>query len=387
MTSDGCLHSSIEVVGAIGQEDDGALGILRSILAVHHVENVDETACVASLHEVPVALTVKACLGSIHNLHGVDVHLATTLHLQRQRTSFTFVAIDSRTTIAVSNAGESRQLSLALLHNNTRAGTILTQCHSDGCLRTYKQVNGIAILESPSMLCVVPVEALASGIEGLMVFSIEILVGQVEEILLVSASRLHLGLYSVQLRVGGNDVSRCKLLAQHVLLEPATSLVAVLRGRSLVDVVGKRTDGGVFLYLLRSQYRAVNTDILQRIVGLEDDVQHVIHLRIASGHGDGHRAGIIFLVVGNLAYGTSRSDDIGQRIFLPDHLLSLRQFQRSFILLTEHVLDSIGVTIDLERSEYGNILLGTVQNTLNDDVCQTNLLASLQMVKEEFQSA
>ena len=254
MTSDGCLHSSIEVVGAIGQEDDGALGILRSILAVDHVENVDETACVASLHKVPVTLTVEACFGSVHNLHGVDVHLATTLHLQRQRASFAFVIIDSRTTVAIGNAGQGIQYLLALLHGDTCAGTILTQCHGNGCLRTYQQVNGIAILECPSVLCVVPVVALASRIEGLMILSIEILVGQVEEILPIGASRLHLGLYSVQLRVSGDDVSRCKLLAQHVLLKPTTGLVAVLRGRSLVDIISKSTDGGVFLYLLCSQH-------------------------------------------------------------------------------------------------------------------------------------
>ena len=56
-------------------------------------------------------------------------------------------------------------------------------------------------------------------------------------------------------------------------------------------------------------------------------------------------------------------------------------------MLTEYIFNSILLAIDFERSEYGNVLLCTIENTLDDDVCETNLLAFLQIVEEELQAA
>ena len=197
MSGNGRLHRSVEVVGAVGQEDVSTLGILLGILAVHHFNHIQQTAGVASLHEVPVVLALVVHILRVHNLYTVDVHLATTLHLQRQRTSLALVVVDCRTTVAVSNTCEGCQRLVALLHGNAGSRAILAECHGDDSLRTYQQVDGVTVLEGPSVLCVVPVVALAARIECLVVFGIEELVGQVEDVLLVGARHLYLSLDSV----------------------------------------------------------------------------------------------------------------------------------------------------------------------------------------------
>ena len=317
----------------------------------------------------------------------MDVHLATALHLECQCASFAFIVEDSRTTVAVGNAIKRSQCLVALLHEDTCTRTILTECDSNGSLRTNKQVNGVAVLKGPAVLCIVPVETVACGVEGFMVLSIEEFVGQVEDILLVSAGHLNLGLDSIKLSIGCDDVSCGKLLAQDVGLEPTTSLVAFLGSSSFVDVIGKCINGGVFLDSLRSQYAAVNTDILQFVVWFEDDVQHVFHLCLASSHRDGNGAGILLLSVCDFAHLAAGSSNVGQRIACANHSLFLRQLQCSFILLAKDVLDSVIVAVDLERCQYGNVLLSAIEDTLDNDVCQTNLFAGLQFVEVELQSA
>ena len=385
VAGDGRLDGSIEVVGAVGQEDERAGSVLRGVLAVHHVEHIHEAAGVACLHEVPVALALEVHLGGVHNLHAVDVHLAATLHLQRQRTSFALIVVDSRTAVALSNGGERLQRLTVLLHGNACAGAILAECYCDDSLRTYEQVDGVAVLEGPSVLLVVPVEAVASRGECLMVLSIEELVGQVEVVLLVGAGHLYLGLDGVELGVGGDDVGGRELLAEDSRLEPAARLVALLRGSSVGNVVGKGADGGVLLNSLCCQHAAVNANVLQLVVGLEDDVQHIVHLCVAGCHRNGDGAGVLLLVISDVAYGAALSGDVGQRVALADHSLCLRQFQRGLIQLAEYVFDSILIAIDLERGEYGNVLLGAVHDTLDDDVAHSELLALLQAVEVEQQ--
>ena len=112
------------------------------------------------------------------------------------------------------------------------------------------------------MLCIVPVETVASGAECFVILCIEELIGQVEGVLLVGAWHLYLGLDSIQLGVCCYHVGSGEFLAQNVCLEPSASLVSVLCGSGVVDVVGKLTDGGVFLNSLCGQHAAVNTDIL-----------------------------------------------------------------------------------------------------------------------------
>ena len=140
------------------------------------------------------------------------------------------------------------------------------------------------------MLCVVPVETVASGVECLVILCIEELIGQVEGVLLVGAWHLYLGLDSVQLGICCYHVGSGEFLTHNACLEPSARLVSVLCGSDVVDVVGKLTDGSIFLNSLCCQHATVNTDILQGIVGLEDDVQHVAHLCVTGCHWDGYSA-------------------------------------------------------------------------------------------------
>ena len=319
----------------------------------------------------------------------MDVHLARTAHVEGDGTALSFVVESNDFTIGVILVHARKRTDvLAILRNDDVVGRAIAAeryCYSG--LRTNEQVNLVLARESPTMLAVVPIELVTRRIEGLVVLSIEQLVGQIEIILLMGACHLNLSLDSVELGVSGDDVLSGKLLAQNSCLEPAASLVAILCCCSLVDVISKRTDGSIFLDSLCSQYATVNTDVLQLVVRLEDDVQHVVHLGLASSHRDGDGAGIVLLVVSNLANCTGLCGNVGQWVLAAYHSFSFRQFQCSFILLAKYVLNIIKVAVDLERCQYGNILLGTSKGTLDDDVCQTQLLARLQLVEIELQTA
>ena len=387
MTRDGSLDSSVKVVGAIGQEDERAFSILVGILAVDDIENINEAAGITSLHKIPVSLAVEVKLSGVYYLHTVDIHLTTALHFKCQRAGFTLIIEDSRTTVTIRLAVECGQCLVALLDENAGARAILAERYGNGSLRTNEQVNGVTVLEGPTMLCIVPVEAVAGRVEGLMVFSVEEFVGQVEEIFLVCARHLHLGLDSIELGVGSDDVCCGVLLAQYCRLEPTASFIAVLRSSNVVDIVSECTDSGIFLDSLCCQYVAFNVNILQLIVGLEDDVQHIIHLCVTGCHRDGDSAGVLLFSVSNLANFTSLCGDVCQRVALANHCFLLRQLQCGLIQFAKDILGSILVAVDLERSQYGNVLLGAIEDTLDNDVGQTNLLGSLQFVEEEFQSA
>ena len=56
-------------------------------------------------------------------------------------------------------------------------------------------------------------------------------------------------------------------------------------------------------------------------------------------------------------------------------------------MLAKDILDSVDVAVDFERCQYGYVFLSTIEGTLDDDVGQTQLLASLQVIEEEFQTA
>ena len=387
MTRNSSLDGSVEVVCAVGQEDERALSILCSIDTVHHVEHVDETASIASLHEVPVALALEVDLGSIHNLHAVDVHLATTLHLQRQRARLALVVEDSRTAVAIRLALNGSQRLAVLLHSDAGGRAILAERHSDSGLRANEQVDGVAVLEGPSVLCIVPVEAVASRIECLVILGIEELVGEVEGVLLVGAGLLNLGLDGIELGVAGNDVGGGELLAQDRRLEPTTSLVAFLRGSHFSNVAGELANGGILLHGLRLQHGgAVDTYILQRAERLVDHIQHIVHLRISSRQGDGDLTLALSAFVGQLAYFTAGSSNVGQRILGAHHRLAILQLESSLIQFAEHILSSIFSAVDLERGQDGHFLLSTTQRTFDDNVGKTHLLPILQVIEEELQT-
>ena len=237
------------------------------------------------------------------------------------------------------------------------------------------------------MLAVVVVELVARGNEGLMILGIEERVGQVESVLLVGTHFLYLGLDGMELGVGGDNVGSSELLAQDSLLEPSACLVSVLRGRHISNIEGELADSGILLDLLGGDDFTFAIKIFEGEVRLVDNVEHIAHLNVACSHGDGNLATGGCALVDDLADGAVDSSDISEGILGTDHRRAVGQFEGSLKEVAEHILCSIFDAVDLERSQHGHILLGAIQNTFNDDVGKAYLLATLQVIEVDEQSA
>ena len=125
------------------------------------------------------------------------------------------------------------------------------------------------------MLCIVPVEA-ASGIEGLVVSSVEELVCQVEGIFLIGAGLLDLRSDGIERQVASDNGLSGVLLAAGGLQEPAAHLHAFLgSSSSVVDI--ELADGLVLLTGKLTQHGLlVCIDIGQCEVGLLNEGQHIV---------------------------------------------------------------------------------------------------------------
>ena len=135
------------------------------------------------------------------------------------------------------------------------------------------------------MLCIVPVEA-AGGIEGLVVSGIEELVGEVEDVLLVSAGCFDLCCDSVERDVAGDDIFSSPLLAASGLLKPAAHL-HVVRSGSVVVVNVELADHFVLLAGIYAEHRLlVGVDVSQIEVGLLYEGQQILDSGLAQGHRD-----------------------------------------------------------------------------------------------------
>ena len=88
-----------QVVGAVGNEDEGAWSIGGCVDAVHYVDDVKEALGIAGLHEVPLSVAHVVGGGGVHNLHVVDVNLAAALHLECQRSRFALVVVGNHVAV------------------------------------------------------------------------------------------------------------------------------------------------------------------------------------------------------------------------------------------------------------------------------------------------
>ena len=107
MSTDSGFDGSVKIVGTVRNKNECTSSVLAGVGTVDNFNDIDETACIASFYKVPVTLLVKVNLGSVDDLHAVNVHLAAALHLQRQRARLTIIVVDCRTAVALSNAVES----------------------------------------------------------------------------------------------------------------------------------------------------------------------------------------------------------------------------------------------------------------------------------------
>ena len=377
MSADGGFDGLVEVVGTVGHEDVGTGRVLVGIDAVDGVEHVEETIGIAGLDDVPVALALIVGLAGVGDLHAVEVHLSGGAHGEGDGAAGALVVEGNDLTVVLpfADAGEGAYL-LAVLGDDDIVGlTVAAEGEGDGGLRTYEQVDAVAVDQGPAVLVVVEIVG-SEGVEGLMVGRVEELVGEVVDVLAVGVGCLYLGGDGIEADVAGDDGRRLVFLTAGGLLEPAAHLVALGAG-GLVEIVVEVTDGLVlFTDGLQEDGLLVGVDIGEGVVGLLDDGEDVVEVVVAQGHRDGD------LTLGGVLLGLG-DDGVGGA----DHRGFLGKFEHSLVGVVEDLLGGVFLTVDGERGEDGHFNLRAVESTLDDDVGEAYLLAVLQVVEVDEQSA
>ena len=210
----------------------------------------------------------------------MEIHLAFSAEVQGDGAAFALVVEGNDLCVhilIVLTRQRADLLAVGIGDDDVAGITVAAKGQRDDGLRTNEQVDlvlGVA-LEGPAVLCIVPVEA-ASGIEGLVVSSVEELVCEVEVILLIGAGLLNLCGDSVEGDVAGDDIFSSPLFAAGGLLEPAAHLCA-LKSCSGIVVHIKLADGLVLLTGELTKYRLlVGVDVGQREVGLLCEVDDIV---------------------------------------------------------------------------------------------------------------
>ena len=290
MSADSGLHRLAEVVDAAGQEDVGTLCVLVGVGTVDNLEHLEETLCAAGLHEVPLSLLVVVDLAGVDDLHAVEIHLTVGTEVQGDGASLALVVEgdDLCIHILIVLARQRADLLAVFCDDNVTGIAVAAEGERYDGLRTYEQVDLVlsVALEGPAVLCVVPVET-ACGIEGLVVLSVESLVGEVEGVLLIGAGRLDLRSHGIERDVFGDDsLSGVLRLAVGIDAIPAAHLLA-FGSRSVVVVKVELADHLVLLTSELAEHRLlVGVDVGQIEVGLLYEGQQILDRGFAQGHWD-----------------------------------------------------------------------------------------------------
>ena len=219
-------------------------------------------------------------------------------------------------------------------------------------MTAYKQVDGASCIDGPAVGAIM--ECAIGGIKGLMVFVVEILVAQIKGIACAGAFHLNVGDQCIEVKVGCHHIIGGVFAPSLGRYSPATIGLSFGNGH-IGHRMNKRSDGGIFLHELRTDYRTINIIIGKGKVGFEHTIDVIgDFLSIGSHHDAGHCAAVgcgisdtgNFAIVGH---------DVGKRVALAYHLFSLGNLYGCHHVALGIFLADVGSkilhAIDLERSK------------------------------------
>ena len=249
---------------------------MLGICSAYYIEYIKQATYVTLFHEVPVAFLLVIGGLRVHNLDIVDIYSSIRFNFHEQFACISLVCEYVNLTVAFTlSCDASYFVSFSILkHELCISIRILAICHEDICLFTNEQRNHVAIVESPTMLYVVPITRTCRS-ESLMVFRIESGTCQVEDVFLVVTWFFYLRSYGIKRFIFSDNVIRGIFLSTVFLLKPATYLVAFL-GDSLIEVNAKFTDGSIFFHSLRTHRTTIRIQVCQREVWFLYEVNHII---------------------------------------------------------------------------------------------------------------
>ena len=224
-----------------------------------------------------------------------------------------------------------------------------------------------------------------------MVCRVEVLVGQVVVVAGRSVGQFDGGDVRIEFRVSlEGAVGRALHGVQaSQLLGPATEGVAVLN-RYLVGADGELSGLQVLLDGLCAEYgRAVGIHEGQRVKWLAYERSHPVHRHIVVGHGDGDDGLLVIALVCDVAQ-LAFLHLYGDGILLVDHLVGREEFDGGHVVIAldlKGLLHVVGDAVGCHGGQHGDLLLRTVQQTLDDDAAEAHLLILEHAVEVQQQTA
>ena len=197
------------------------------------------------------------------------MHVRSPVEHQREAASRALVVVGGHGSVLGgrgTDGGEQPVLTVEQAHVGRAA--ILAQPGHDVGVAAHKQVERVALGHLPAVVAVVEA-ARAHELEGLVVFVVEVAVGQVEDISARGALPFALGGHGVEGHVGRHGVGQGILAVARPpgSLEPAAEHTA-LGHRGVGTAVGETTDGGILLHALRAQHGgAVGVVVSECVLG------------------------------------------------------------------------------------------------------------------------
>ena len=214
----------------------------------------------------------------------------------------------------------------------------------------------VAFGKLPAVAAIVELAG-ADVVEGFVIFVVEILVGEIEDVALGSAFGLNLGSDAIEREVGGDDVVGGVLAVAGAVgcLKPAAEGIAFGYG-SVGSAVLEGADGGVFLHLLcTDDGLTVSVVISQRIVGLVDECGHIGHGIVVGYNGNGSHAAGLSARVGHFTHRSVLGHEVGKRVGCGYHRLLLGYLngagEGAVGILCEDVGCVIGLAVGCEGAE------------------------------------